>query len=183
MSVFRVSRDSKKWKYIFEVNKTKYYGGGFSTKADANSAMAEHKKFIKAQSLCINQHEEVSSLDEFKEKYQGLYNDPQVTIATIFDKIMEDIDLPIRFKNIKDAAKNIKKSKKSQVSSTLRMKILQRDGFACRFCGRKAPDVKLHIDHIIPISLGGITEERNLQTLCFDCNMGKKDKPIIINMN
>jgi 5-methylcytosine-specific restriction endonuclease McrA len=30
-----------------------------------------------------------------------------------------------------------------------RFRILNRDGFACRYCGRKAPDVMLQVDHIV----------------------------------
>src|SRR3989338_3537440 len=58
----------------------------------------------------------------------------------------------------------------------LRLKVLDRDQFRCIFCGRSpATDigVRLHIDHIIPISRGGHTTLSNLQTLCFACNLGK----------
>ncbi|HJB68761.1 MAG TPA: HNH endonuclease [Candidatus Fournierella excrementigallinarum] len=36
----------------------------------------------------------------------------------------------------------------------------------------------LEIDHIIPVSKGGRTEEDNLQTLCWKCNRSKGDKII-----
>ncbi len=34
----------------------------------------------------------------------------------------------------------------------------------------------LEIDHIIPLSKGGITTEKNLQTLCWKCNRAKGAK-------
>jgi transposase len=58
------------------------------------------------------------------------------------------------------------------ISKTLRYKILERDGFKCQACGATNC---LEIDHIIPRSKGGLTEEFNLQTLCADCNRGKGD--------
>ena len=62
-------------------------------------------------------------------------------------------------------------------SNSLRYDVLKRDGFRCQICGRTAQDgVKLHVDHIIPVSKGGKTEMNNLRTLCSDCNKGKKDK-------
>lgn len=62
------------------------------------------------------------------------------------------------------------------MTDKLRYKILKRDGFRCQICGRSAEDgVKLHIDHIIPVSKGGKTVESNLRVLCEDCNLGKGD--------
>ena len=36
--------------------------------------------------------------------------------------------------------------------------------------------VKLHVDHILPVSRGGKTVMSNLQTLCEDCNCGKGNR-------
>ena len=63
------------------------------------------------------------------------------------------------------------------MTASLRYKILCRDGFRCVICGASASDgVKLHVDHIIPVSKGGKTEASNLRTLCERCNLGKGDK-------
>lgn len=58
---------------------------------------------------------------------------------------------------------------------SLRIDILQRDGFQCVLCGRKPPETVLHIDHRIPSSKGGTLNPDNLQTLCKECNSGKQD--------
>ncbi len=63
---------------------------------------------------------------------------------------------------------------RKQISPALRAAILERDGYRCVWCGREAVDgVKLEIDHITPVSEGGLTEEDNLRTLCFECNRGR----------
>ena len=36
--------------------------------------------------------------------------------------------------------------------------------------------VKLHVDHIKPVSRGGKSVLNNLQTICEDCNCGKGNK-------
>lgn len=59
------------------------------------------------------------------------------------------------------------------ISKRLRFEVLRRDNHACRYCGRSAPEVKLHIDHVIPVALGGSGEPANLATSCGDCNTGK----------
>lgn len=63
------------------------------------------------------------------------------------------------------------------MKASLRYEILTRDGFRCKICGASADDgVTLHVDHIIPVSKGGLTEKSNLRTLCERCNLGKGNK-------
>lgn len=70
-----------------------------------------------------------------------------------------------------------RKRARSQMTPKLRYSILKRDGFRCTICGRTAEDgVKLHVDHIIPVSKGGETIPSNLRTLCETCNLGKSDE-------
>ncbi|MGV9744619.1 HNH endonuclease [Rhodococcus zopfii] len=59
------------------------------------------------------------------------------------------------------------------VTKRLRYEILRRDNHACRYCGATAPDVKLVVDHVTPVALGGGDEPTNLVTACADCNSGK----------
>lgn len=62
------------------------------------------------------------------------------------------------------------------INAKLRFMVLQRDNSRCQRCGRTVADhVKLHIDHIIPVEWDGKTEISNLQVLCSECNLGKKD--------
>ncbi len=60
----------------------------------------------------------------------------------------------------------------------MRWRVLNRDSFRCRSCGR-SPAVELgvilRVDHMVPWSKGGTTEAENLQTLCERCNLGKSD--------
>jgi len=57
-----------------------------------------------------------------------------------------------------------------------RYNILKRDSFACQYCGRKAPNVILEVDHIIPVSKGGSNNPSNLKTACIGCNHEKHNK-------
>jgi hypothetical protein len=62
------------------------------------------------------------------------------------------------------------------VSKKLRFELFKRDKFTCQYCGRTAPDVVLHADHIEPKSKGGSDNLLNLLTSCVDCNLGKSDR-------
>ena len=54
----------------------------------------------------------------------------------------------------------------------MREKVLIRDGYICYYCGQEANTV----DHIIPISKGGISSEDNMIAACHRCNSGKRDR-------
>ncbi len=70
--------------------------------------------------------------------------------------------------------KQSKQYQRSLMTDKLRYKIMKRDNFRCVICGASQKDgVKLHVDHIIPVSKGGKTIESNLRTLCDRCNLGK----------
>lgn len=64
---------------------------------------------------------------------------------------------------------------------TQRFRIFNRDGFRCKYCGRRGSDeaVQLEVDHVVPRSRGGLDEDSNLVTSCFDCNRGKRDTMIV----
>lgn len=65
------------------------------------------------------------------------------------------------------------------MTSKLREEIKKRDNYTCKICGvsiTKEPTLLLEIDHIIPLSKGGVTSEENLQTLCWKCNRSKGTK-------
>lgn len=59
------------------------------------------------------------------------------------------------------------------ISTTKRLKVLERDEYTCQFCGRHAPNVELQVDHKIPRAMGGKDWISNLQTLCVECNQAK----------
>jgi 5-methylcytosine-specific restriction endonuclease McrA len=60
---------------------------------------------------------------------------------------------------------------------SLRYKVLQRDGFRCQYCGGTPQEgYVLHVDHRVPCSKGGRTEEANLVAACSLCNAGKSDE-------
>lgn len=54
--------------------------------------------------------------------------------------------------------------------------IEERQYLRCRLCGTTLDrEARPHVDHIIPVSLGGKSEFSNYQILCQECNLGKKD--------
>lgn len=44
----------------------------------------------------------------------------------------------------------------------------------CYYCGRRVPPKELTMDHVIPISRGGLSVKENLVPACKECNNKKK---------
>ena len=85
-------------------------------------------------------------------------------------------DLYMQWRNGKKYDETSKRERK-YLTDKMRYDVLKRDEFKCKKCGITVKDgAKLHVDHIIPVSKGGITTLSNLQTLCDRCNLGKSDK-------
>lgn len=93
------------------------------------------------------------------------------------DQIKHFLAIANRTKTEREKRQYQIKIERSKMSDSLRYDILKRDKFTCQICGSTAQDgVKLHVDHIIPVSKGGKTVKSNLRTLCDRCNLGKSNK-------
>lgn len=61
----------------------------------------------------------------------------------------------------------------------VRYDVLKRDRFRCVICGASPatdPTCQLHVDHILPRTVGRSDSPENLRTLCAKCNIGKGSK-------
>lgn len=67
-------------------------------------------------------------------------------------------------------------TQRKSLSKKIRFEVFKRDSFTCQYCGSKAPDVILEVDHITPVKEGGSNDIMNLVTSCFNCNRGKSAK-------
>ena len=54
----------------------------------------------------------------------------------------------------------------------LRLRILQRDGYECHWCGAEATTC----DHVIPVTRGGSDDPDNLVAACKRCNFSRQDR-------
>ena len=122
---------------------------------------------------------------EFKDTYVPIYkfryispggNSSQESTlhlnTKILNSLIEYLGGIIKFR--KSAA-----GQRALMTSALREKIKQRDNYTCKKCGNnleREPNLLLEIDHIMPVSKGGLTSEDNLQTLCWKCNRSKGSK-------
>lgn len=72
-------------------------------------------------------------------------------------------------------------AERKPIGKKRRFEVFKRDKFTCQYCGRKAPDVVLEVDHIKPVAEGGNNGILNLITSCRDCNRGKGKVLLSVN--
>ncbi|GAB3168148.1 hypothetical protein GCM10027059_30370 [Myceligenerans halotolerans] len=68
------------------------------------------------------------------------------------------------------------------MTTKLRSQIKERDNHTCLKCGVSVaaePHLLLEVDHIMPVSKGGLSVPENLQTLCWKCNRTKGAKVVV----
>jgi hypothetical protein len=72
-----------------------------------------------------------------------------------------------------DIAETVRRNRRSR--ARLRQMLAARQANTCTWCGRSLPPglTGTHIDHVIPVSLGGPDEDWNLQLLHWWCNEAK----------
>ncbi len=59
--------------------------------------------------------------------------------------------------------------------AALRPVVAARDEYRCAYCltSEENCGLAMHLDHIIPESAGGATDDKNLCLVCFSCNVNK----------
>jgi hypothetical protein len=67
---------------------------------------------------------------------------------------------------------------RGKIPNQIRREVYSRDNYTCQFCGIKFCEDHLTIDHLIPLSLGGLDEATNYVTACQPCNTRKRDLPL-----
>lgn len=88
------------------------------------------------------------------------------------DALIETLGQKIRWR--KSAA-----GQRALMTAKLRGSIKSRDSHTCRHCAvslADEPHLLLEVDHIVPVSKGGLSTPENLQTLCWRCNRHKSNK-------
>ena len=94
-----------------------------------------------------------------------------------FNGLRHGLDEVVRIRDSRATTQFLRQQERNKMSQALRAQVIGRDNSRCRMCGASVSDgVTLHVDHIVPVSRGGLTVDSNLQTLCQECNLGKSNR-------
>lgn len=59
-----------------------------------------------------------------------------------------------------------------------RIKVYERDGYKCRYCGKQLTRFTCTLDHVTPVAEHGTNSLDNLVTACLECNSRKHSRPL-----
>ena len=152
----------------------KKYGNASYTEVKGKLPISEDKYIKQEDKVCSKNH--LSTITDIEIICLLSYISPkgQNSYSSTWTTNLNNVFLLI---NERSASEQSIEYQRSLMTSSKRYDILRRDNFCCKICGRSANDgAKLEVDHIIPVSRGGKTKDDNLQTLCRECNQGKKAK-------
>jgi hypothetical protein len=60
-----------------------------------------------------------------------------------------------------------------------RLKVFERDGYKCHYCGKQLTRFNATLDHLQPVSEGGDNSFDNLATACLHCNSQRGSRPVM----
>lgn len=147
----------------------------------SNTIPAIIKLLAKTELISKLGFDEISINETIISTYQFKYISTGGKSSSVLD-ISLDLDnlekLNIYISDLVEKQSTIK-YQRQLMTRTIRETIKNRDNHTCQICDNsihKEPNLLLEIDHIIPVSKGGMTIEENLQTLCWRCNRTKGNK-------
>jgi len=82
------------------------------------------------------------------------------------DKIAKDIYSAL-------AKRQCKEELRRAPTKSLKQQVIEKDNSTCQYCKRALQPKEIHIDHVVPYSLGGKTVLSNLVVSCRTCNEKK----------
>lgn len=128
--------------------------------------------------------EEVDLSDAYYPSFQFQYvsSGGNASTENTITMDIDNLNAMVNYLNDRIKWKKSVAGQRALMTSSLRQGILDRDHHTCQQCGvsvQDEPHLLLEVDHIIPVSKGGLTAIDNLQTLCWRCNRSKGAKVVV----
>jgi len=102
------------------------------------------------------------------ERFAALFSKLRVSIKEIRRRINKK-EKSAKLASYQDKSRNVGQS------LMISMKVNLKSPYHCPYCNKKTAKTKLHVDHINPVSNGGLSVVRNLVPVCSECNLDKSD--------
>jgi hypothetical protein len=84
----------------------------------------------------------------------------------------ETRDYEALFERVHD---EVRRHYREPISLEALMVLRAEEPFRCVVCGKRPPEVDIHVDHVVPASKGGSSKRENLQFMCSEHNLKKSN--------
>lgn len=117
----------------------------------------------------------IKGMKKDKQKTQGYYVFDTFTKRVLWKWMSQEeiVQMQEEKSQIAVKRKNSGKIRRKQYSQTTRKIIYMKADGRCELCGRKILLEDMTIDHMKPLSMGGIDDVENLACTCYACNLFK----------
>lgn len=187
----------KKWKFRTEFHKNKSHKDGLSSTCKLCAIEKSHTWYHENQDKALeaNRKWQIANIEKVRDiQHRWRENNPERNYE-IRDKALRKY----RENNVEKVRAVSRNWKKNNVEKNLQINRNYRAlkngnggeitiqewqwlkefyDFSCLKCGRKEPEIKLTLDHVKPLKLGGKNVIQNAQPLCGSCNSSKGAKEI-----
>ncbi|MEH7301901.1 helix-turn-helix domain-containing protein [Neobacillus drentensis] len=89
-------------------------------------------------------------------------------LLKIINSLEIDSEIPLRLLGY-----GMTTNKKEIIDPLIRYKVLVRDNFKCKVCGKEAPRFAVDVDLIVPKTFGGEVTVENMVGICEECSDGR----------
>ena len=132
---------------------------GYHISHDSNGKLIKVKNIMQAEDFLTLQ-KAIEQMKCTSGKTKGYY-------------VYDTITCRICYGNTKEISNYVKRKKRKQYSKAVRKMLYDKAEGRCQLCGRALSPNEVTLDHIIPLALGGVDDESNLQISCHICNYAK----------
>jgi 5-methylcytosine-specific restriction endonuclease McrA len=146
------------------------------TKARWNNANAEKEKERKHRRYLANQEEDKRKAHE-RWITKGCHN-PEVKRLSYRRYYAKNKEKELERSRVKTANRSAQKKSTGNITMNEWEEVKRKYNYTCLCCGRREPEIRLSLDHVVPLRHGGPNVISNVQPLCMPCNFSKRDKTI-----
>lgn len=151
--------------------------------------ITENKKYIEYLKQCIEHNaiglEFDKPLDDFRRNWfiEVIKNNDSTQCVNKFSKFETEAHCkvfghlcPAYFVSESITETKCERNHRRKLPHSTIIRVVRRDNNTCQICGKVLLDKEIEIDHIIPYSRGGTSDESNLRVTCIECNRKKGKK-------
>jgi 5-methylcytosine-specific restriction endonuclease McrA len=97
----------------------------------------------------------------------------KIEVVDTYEVLIHSPSLSVRLPSVIKLKKYVAPRRHRKVVRFSRNHVFMRDDYTCQYCFKSFSTKELTLDHVIPVTRGGLTTWSNIVTCCAQCNQKK----------